>query len=295
MKPLLLITALLVTASAAAQTPLGYWPPGWTPYWRQQAPAEPKEETKASAPEATPEPAPAPTPVQPAAEKRPPPVAAEEPKGDEKALRAEKHAAAVAAMREGNYAIAYYHWLPLAEAGDAEAQFGIGWMYHNGYGLVIDNHQTLQWWARAAQQGHLDARFALGMLYAEGDEEVARDPRWAADLYLSAARAGHEEARSMLRELLSRGGKRMKAFTAGWSAEDWALFGTPLRVKAKRANYRSAASLKSRVLTVLEAGAELVELSRNGRWVETVVPERNLGGWIHDSLVEAPQDNAGKD
>lgn len=290
MRPLLFIATLLAVGSAAAQTP-NYWPPGWSPYWRQQAPAEPKRGAEASAPEPTPAaPATTETPAE-----EPPPATAEETKEKETALRAVKHAAAVEAMRQGNYAIAYYHWLPLAEAGDADAQFGIGWMFHNGYGLVIDNHKTLQWWSRAAQQGHLDARFALGLLYAEGDEEVVRDPRWAADLYLSAARAGHEEARSMLRELFSRGGKRMKAFTAGWSVDDWALFGTPLRVKSKRANYRSEAGLNSRVLTVLGSGAELIELSRDGRWVETVVPEKGLGGWIHDSLVEAPQENAEKD
>ena len=268
MKPLLLVIALLISASAAAQTQQRYWP-SWLPYWQRPQPT------------ATPTPTPTPTPTAEPAE-TPEPVSAEQ-------RAAEQRALAIQAMREGNYAIAYYHWLPLAEAGDGEAQFGIGWMYHNGYGLVIDDHKTLQWWSLAAQQGHLDAMFALGLLYAEGELDVVSDARWAADLYLKAARADHQEARSMLRELLGRGGKKKEAFTAGWSSEDWALFGTPLWVTSERANFRSAIGLESQVIGVLMRDTELVEISRQGQWVEVVVPAKGSGGWIHDSLVGKPE------
>ena len=269
MRRLLLATTLVLSVSAKAEPQQHYWP-NWLPFWQRPQPA------------ATPTPSPTATPeaseLTDEIEAR---IAAER-------ERAEKRALAIEAMRKGNYAVAYYHWFPLAESGDGDAQFGIGWMYHNGYGLVIDDHQTLRWWSQAAQQGHLDAMFALGLLYAEGELDVESDARWAADLYLKAARGGHQEARSMLRELLGRGGKRMDAFTAGWRLEDWALFGTPLRVKAERANLRSAPDLESKIIGGLSARGELVELSRNGRWVEVIAPSTNRGGWVHDSLVERP-------
>ncbi|UCB55385.1 MAG: sel1 repeat family protein, partial [Thiotrichales bacterium] len=46
---------------------------------------------------------------------------------------------AVSAMRAGNYAEAYCVLKPYAESGDPEAQYNIGWMYLNGYGLMMND------------------------------------------------------------------------------------------------------------------------------------------------------------
>lgn len=281
MKRMLALTPLLIATAGVAQAPPGYWPPAWAvPIWRQVTSGP----TPPSPSPASPSTPPSPTATPPAAdsaEKRPRPPSAEE----ERQL-------AAAAMRQGNYAIAYYHWLPLAEQGDAEAQFGIGWMYHNGYGLVIDDYQTLRWWSLAAQHGHLDALFALGLLYASGDAEVVRNPRWAADLYLKAARGGHEEARALLIELLRDQGHRLGELTAGWKKEDWALLGQPQRLGANRANCRGEPDLEAAVVAVLDEGTPLIELSRRGEWVEVVVPTKALRGWLHESLLEPPAEAA---
>ena len=46
---------------------------------------------------------------------------------------------AVSAMRTGDFAEAYCIMRPLAESGDADSQYNIGWMYVNGYGLRVND------------------------------------------------------------------------------------------------------------------------------------------------------------
>ncbi|MCB1737747.1 MAG: SEL1-like repeat protein, partial [Gammaproteobacteria bacterium] len=62
----------------------------------------------------------------------------------------------VESMEAGNFADAYCLWKPLAQQGYVEAQYSLGWMYANGYGLAMDEAQALSWWKRAADRGHAD-------------------------------------------------------------------------------------------------------------------------------------------
>ena len=57
---------------------------------------------------------------------------------------------------------------PLAQEGDADAQFNLGLMYSEGYGVSQDYKEAAQWFRLAAKQGHPDAQLNLGILYAEG-------------------------------------------------------------------------------------------------------------------------------
>jgi TPR repeat protein len=52
-----------------------------------------------------------------------------------------------------------------AEAGDAEAQFKIGTLYHAGYGVTQDYLAARRWLQRAADRGYADAQCELGVLY----------------------------------------------------------------------------------------------------------------------------------
>ncbi len=133
---------------------------------------------------------------------------------------------ALAAYQAGDFATAFAKWLPLADQGDANAQFNIALMYHNGQGTEPDNAKTYeycrraaeqnhphaqhylgyllqdesfgtpdeaaaaQWWRRAAEQGIDDAQFQLGVLYTEG-RGVPQDNDEAADWYEAAALKGH--------------------------------------------------------------------------------------------------------
>lgn len=53
----------------------------------------------------------------------------------------------------GDYATALKLWKPLAESGDAEAQYNLGWMYDNGYGLLQDHKRAHMWYNISRSNG----------------------------------------------------------------------------------------------------------------------------------------------
>lgn len=72
--------------------------------------------------------------------------------------------AGVDAWAQGDYARALKVWLPLAEAGDADAQFNLGQTYKMGRGVPQDPNTALEWYRKAAAQGHSQAEDAYGLL-----------------------------------------------------------------------------------------------------------------------------------
>ena len=74
------------------------------------------------------------------------------------ALLAADFDAGLAALQKGDYAAALREWTPLAEQGDAEAQFNLGVMYQKGNGVKQDNKQAAKWFALAAKQGRSEER-----------------------------------------------------------------------------------------------------------------------------------------
>jgi TPR repeat protein len=65
------------------------------------------------------------------------------------ALLAADFDAGLAALQKGDYAAALREWTPLAERGDAEAQFNLGHMYRKGQGVSQD-YITAHMWANIA-------------------------------------------------------------------------------------------------------------------------------------------------
>lgn len=55
-----------------------------------------------------------------------------------------------------------------AEAGDAQAQYELGYMYHVDYETVRNYQEAAKWYRLAAEQGRADAQGMLGTLYWEG-------------------------------------------------------------------------------------------------------------------------------
>lgn len=72
--------------------------------------------------------------------------------------------AGVNAWEAGDYARAIREWRPLAEAGDADAQFNLGQAYKLGRGVPQDLAIAAGWFGRAAQQNHLQAADNLGLV-----------------------------------------------------------------------------------------------------------------------------------
>jgi uncharacterized protein len=68
-----------------------------------------------------------------------------------------------------DYATALREWRPLAEQGDALAQYNLGLLYRKGRGVPQDDVQARQWYAKAAAQGQAKAQYHLGTLYFNGE------------------------------------------------------------------------------------------------------------------------------
>jgi len=74
----------------------------------------------------------------------------------------------LSAYNSGDFARAMKIWLPLAQGEDAAAQAGIGFMYHRGMGVAVDNRKAAYWLRRAAEHGQPEGQMMLGTLYFYG-------------------------------------------------------------------------------------------------------------------------------
>ena len=72
--------------------------------------------------------------------------------------------AGVEAWQAGNFALAIGNWRPLADRGDADAQYNIAQAYFLGRGVPQNSNLAEQWYERAARQGHGEAQANYGLL-----------------------------------------------------------------------------------------------------------------------------------
>jgi TPR repeat protein len=99
----------------------------------------------------------------------------------------------VAALERGDYAAALTLLRPLAEEGDAAAQYHLGLMFYKGHGVPLDTVEGVGWIRSAAEQGLAIAQFVLGSRYYAGEgvpQDYAEAARWwrqAADQGLAGA------------------------------------------------------------------------------------------------------------
>ena len=76
--------------------------------------------------------------------------------------------AGYAAYEAGDYATALREFKPLAEQGNALAQYNLGLMYSGGEGVPHDVAESGRLFRLAAEQGNALAQFACGSRYAFG-------------------------------------------------------------------------------------------------------------------------------
>jgi TPR repeat protein len=95
----------------------------------------------------------------------------------------------IEAWQNADYKSAVDNWRPLAESGDADAQFNLGQAYRLGRGVQVNLAAAQTWLTRAAGKGHVDAQTTLGLLlFDSGDRESG--VRWLG----SAAEKGDPRA-----------------------------------------------------------------------------------------------------
>ncbi len=93
---------------------------------------------------------------------------------------------------------------PLAEGGQAGAQFLLGAMYYLGLGTAPDRAQARDWLRKAAAQGYADARYNLRMLY-DFREGVPDENPLAIYSYKKAAQNGDPEAQFIFAKIYDLG------------------------------------------------------------------------------------------
>ena len=94
------------------------------------------------------------------------------------------------ARNRGDFAKALREWRPLAEQGDARAQYYLGLLYEKGDGVPQDYEKAREWYEKSAAQGEANAQFYLGLMSAfgrGGPLDLAQAHMW----YSLAAGNGH--------------------------------------------------------------------------------------------------------
>jgi len=97
-----------------------------------------------------------------------------------------------AAYKAGDFKQAYDIWLPLAEAGNAEAQFRVGRLYDFGEGVQPDIELTIYWYQRSSTKMHLSGIYNLAFTLFWEDQY--RDRNKGLQLFKRAAVLGHIKA-----------------------------------------------------------------------------------------------------
>ena len=97
------------------------------------------------------------------------------------------------AVHLGSAGVSWGEWKPLAEHGDASAQYTLGLMYARGDGVPQDYKTAVKWFRLAAEQGNAVAQYNLGVMYKNG-QGVIQDDVYAHMWWNIAASSGNKNA-----------------------------------------------------------------------------------------------------
>lgn len=103
-----------------------------------------------------------------------------------------------------NYGQAVAWFRMAADQGLAAAQLNIGWMYDNGYGVPQDYGHAVAWFRKAANQGDAAAQYGLGKMFYNG-YGVPQDYGQAAAWFRKAAEQGYADAQNNLGAMYDNG------------------------------------------------------------------------------------------
>ena len=195
----------------------------------------------------------------------------------------ERLAEAAALARAGDFAPAWCIWDRLAEQGNVEALYNLGWLYRNGQGVASDDEQARRLWEEAGSKGHAEAQMALGMLYADS-RTVGPDQAQAVRWFRLAAGQGIEDAVLILLDYMDKGDTA--AFEALHELARQGEAGTAVSVSVDEANVRAQPSTRARVLATLPAGERVLRYEVRNDWWRVWVGRLGEFGWMYRSLFD---------
>lgn len=107
-------------------------------------------------------------------------------------------------LNRGEFKAAIAEFEPLVAEEYAPAQYQMGLIYLNGYGVIKNPTKALELFHLAASQNYADALFDLSLLYSEG-EVVKKDLKTAYALMEKAAKKGLPRAQFNLGVMIYNG------------------------------------------------------------------------------------------
>jgi len=108
------------------------------------------------------------------------------------------------AAQKGDFATALREWGPLAQQGNAQAQYNLGWQYDAGLIVTQDYKEAVKWYRKSAEQGNAQAQHGLGWVYTNG-AGVIQDYKEAVKWYRKSAEQGYAAAQTGLGLMYHRG------------------------------------------------------------------------------------------
>ncbi|OOG22456.1 hypothetical protein B1C78_14755 [Thioalkalivibrio denitrificans] len=110
----------------------------------------------------------------------------------------------IAAFEAKHFSRASQLLSPLAEGGNAEAQYRMAIMCQNGLGCTPNPDAAAGWMRAAAEQGHAMAQHGLGFMFLEG-ECLDKDPKQAVHWFELAANQGLAGSQTTLAMMYEQG------------------------------------------------------------------------------------------
>ena len=107
-------------------------------------------------------------------------------------------------MKQGRFEEARAAFLPLAQAGNADAEELIGVMYAMGLGVARDDERAFEWYLRSAMKGHPGAQSGVGWYYEVGRGISAPDLVRAYAWYVLSAIGGDPDAAVSQEEVIKK-------------------------------------------------------------------------------------------
>jgi TPR repeat protein len=119
------------------------------------------------------------------------------------------------AVRNGNPQQGRAILQPLADKGNADAQYAVAVLYREGWGVEKNMETAAGYYQKSAEQDHRDAMFEVGWLYQAGQGGLTKDYEQSAKWYQKAAEKGHPAAMYGIASLYYNGmGVKMDMATA---------------------------------------------------------------------------------
>ena len=160
-----------------------------------------------------------------------------------------------AAYGKEDYATASGLFRPLADQGDASAQFKMGVMYDNGQGVPKDYVQAVKWYRLAAAQGNARAQFDLGLMYQAG-HGVPKDYVQAGKWVRLAADQGNALAQTLLGFMYRNGRGVPQDYVTAYTWQNLAAAG------ASDAAVREVAAKARDILATMMTPAQIAEAQK---------------------------------